>query len=102
MFETVVSKPIYRVLTDLTQEPRLEVALTLAVKDLVRLRLAEAQEHRKTFEQRYGMDFDSFRQAWSDERIADKYSYQVECDYREWEATITDEARLREMWEVLP
>jgi hypothetical protein len=35
MFETTITKPIYQVLTDLTQEPKLEVALPLAVKDLV-------------------------------------------------------------------
>lgn len=102
MFETVISKPIYRVLTDLTQEPKLEVALPLAVKDLVRLKLKEAQEQKATFEQRYGMDFETFKQAWDAGRVADKYSYGVEHDYWEWEATVTDEERLRQMLESLP
>ena len=101
MSELILSKPLYRVLTDLTQEARVEVALPLAIKDLVRLKLAETQERRKTFEQRYGMDFDSFQRAWSEGRIADKHSYRVERDYQEWEATVTDEERLRAMAETL-
>jgi len=35
-------------------------------------------------------------------RIADKHSYEVERDYWEWEATVTDEERLRQMLESLP
>lgn len=102
MLETVISKPIYQVLTDLTREPRLEVALPLAVKDLVRLKLKEAREQREAFEQRYRMDFEAFKQAWDEGRIADKHSYEVERDYWEWEATVTDEERLRQMLESLP
>jgi hypothetical protein len=101
MLEDVVSKPVYRVLADLTQEPRLQVALPLAIKDLLRLKLVETRGRRRDFEQRYGMDFDSFKQAWNEGRIADRYSYQVECDYREWEAAVTDEVRLTELSETL-
>jgi hypothetical protein len=38
----VISKPVYRILSELTQESRLEVALPLAIKDWVRLSLKEA------------------------------------------------------------
>ncbi len=101
MLETVISKPIHRILTDLTREPRVEVALPLAVKDLVRLRLKEARERREALEQRYGMDFATFKQAWSEGRLADAHSYEVERDYWEWEATVTDEERLNQMLENL-
>ena len=101
MLETVISKPIFRVLTDLTQENRLEVALPIAIKDLLRLKRKESQEQMEAFEQRYGMDFSTFRQAWGEDRIADKHSYAVERDYWEWEAATTDEARLQEMLENL-
>ncbi len=56
----------------------------------------------EAFEQRYGMDFKTFKQAWDEGRIADKHSYEVERDYWEWEATVTDEERLRQMLESLP
>jgi hypothetical protein len=101
MYKDVISKPLYQVLSDLTQEPRLEVALSLAIKDLVHLKLKEARELREEFEQRYGMDFAAFKQAWDEGHIADKHSYQVERDYREWEAATTDEERLHQMLERL-
>ncbi len=68
MLETVISKPLFRVLTDLTQENRLEVALPLAIKDLLRLKRKESREQAAVFEQRYGMDFSTFRQAWNEDK----------------------------------
>lgn len=102
MYEGVISKPIYRVLSNLTQESRVEVALPLAIKDWVRLRLKETRQQREKFEQRYQMDFPAFQQAWQEDRITDKYSYEVERDYWEWEAAETDEERLQRMLESLP
>ena len=97
MLEGVISKPIYRILADLTPESRLEVPLPIAVKDLVRLKLKEAWEREEEFEQRYGVDFEAFKQAWGEGGITDKYSYGVERDYRECEAAVTDEEQLSEM-----
>jgi hypothetical protein len=101
MYEGAISKPVYRVLSDLTQESRVEVALPLAIKDWVRLKLKETHQQREMFEQRYGMDFSAFQQAWQEGRIASKHSYEVERDYWEWEAVETDEERLQEMLESL-
>ncbi len=101
MYPEVISKPVYRALSDLTQETRLEVALPLAVKDLIRLRLKESGEQRRTFEQRYKMDFPAFKQAWKEGAIKNKYSYEVEQDYWNWEASVSDEARLKQMQENL-
>jgi hypothetical protein len=98
----VISKPIYRILSDLTQESRVEVALPLAIKDWVRLKLNEARQQRIAFEARYGMDFAAFQQAWKQDQIADKHSYEVERDYWAWEAVVTDEAQLEHMLETLP
>ena len=92
-----ISKPLFRIILDLTSESRPEVALPLAIKDWVRLRLAEAAGLRRSFEQKYGMDFAAFQQAWSEGRIAEPYSYAVERDLWEWEATVTDELRLAEI-----
>jgi len=102
MYSNVISKPIYRVLSDLTQESRVEVALSLAIKDWVRLKLKEAREQQDLYKQRYGMEFPAFKQAWQEGRISDKFSFEVERDYWEWEAATTDEERLQEMLESLP
>jgi hypothetical protein len=101
MIEATISKPIHKILTDLTGEIRFDVALHLATKDLVRLKLKEVGEQRKRFEERYQMDFEAFKQAWNEDQIPNKHSYEVERDYWEWEAAVTDERRLREALEEL-
>ena len=102
MVETTVSKPLYKILTELTGEERFDVALHLATKDLVQLKLREAEQQIKNLEERYGMTFEKFQQAWENDQIADKFSYDVEKDYWEWEAAFSDLPRLREMIENLP
>ena len=97
-----VSKPIHRILADVTGESRLEVALPLALKDLLRLKLREAEEQLYAFEKKYGMDFQAFKVAWNDDQIPDKHSYPVESDYWVWEAAVTDSHRLGEILETLP
>lgn len=97
MIETAISKPIYRVLADLTQQPRVDISLPIAIKELVTLKLTEANERCHTFEQRYGMGFQAFRNVWNEDRIPDRYSYQVEQDYWDWEAAVTDRQKLAEM-----
>lgn len=100
--ETPVSKPLYKILTELTGERRFEIALQLATKDLVRFKLQEAEQQIKSFEQRYGMPFEKFQQAWESDQIADKYSYEVEKDYWEWETVHADLPRFRQISESLP
>jgi hypothetical protein len=65
------------------------------------LKLKETSERRETFERRYEMEFQSFKQAWQEGKIENEHSYEVERDYWEWEATITDEKRLDQMLESL-
>ena len=102
MIETTVFKPIHKILADLTGEMRFDVALHLATKDLVRLKLKEAGEQRKRFEDRYQMGFEAFKRAWNEGQIPNRHSYEVERDYWEWEAAVTDEKRLQETLEELP
>ena len=101
MYEDIITKPVYQVLSELTQETKVEVALPLAIKDWVRLKLRVAREEREAFEQRYDMDFEAFKRAWQEGSVPDAYSYRVEQDYREWEAAITDVAQLQGMLETL-
>lgn len=101
MTEPVISKSIYKILTDLTGEVRFEVALYLATKDLLFLKLKDVEEQIKQFEERYQMDFDFFDKAWNEGKIADKHSYEVEHDYWEWEAAITNRTRLQDLFNSL-
>ena len=101
MIADVISKPVYRVLADLTQEARIEVALPLAIKEWVALKLQETQKQLKSFEATYGMNFETFEKAWHAGHIPNQYSYEVEQDFWEWEAAISDEQRLTAMIESL-
>ena len=82
MLETVITKPIYRILTDLTREERVEVALPLAMKDWVRLRLRETQQQRRQFEQLCGMDFTAFKRDWHEGRVPDAHVSQPASRHR--------------------
>ena len=101
LFPTVVSKPAYKLLKDLTGEPRPEVALSLALKDLIHLRLDAVKASIAAFEEKYGMDFSRFEKAWEEGEIAEPYSYPVEKDYWEWEAAITDRTKLEKLQDSL-
>lgn len=102
MITDVVSKPVYRILNTLTGEPRVEIALPLALKELVHLKLQQSSQQRLAFEERYGMDFVAFQQTWMNREEQQKYSYEVEQDLWEWEAAITDAERYQEMLKGLP
>ena len=102
MITDVVSKPIYRILNTLTGEPSVEVALPLALKELVHLKLQQSVQQRSGFEERYGMDFATFQQTWTSNEDSQKHTYEIEQDLWEWEAAVTDEDRYQEMLKGLP
>ena len=99
--EDAVPKQIYRILTDLTGERRFDMALHLATRDLLQLKLQEVERNIKALEKRYRMDFDGFKRAWDEGKITDRYSYGVEKDYWDWEASVTNEGRLKDMLDLL-
>jgi len=57
----VIPKPAYNVLRRLTSESRPDMALSLALKDLVRLRLEVARSTNAAFEQKYRTTFNETR-----------------------------------------
>ena len=69
--------------------------LSVALKDLVRLRLEAAQAIIAGYEQQYGMPFSEFQDAWQSGRISNPHSYEVEGDYWAWEAADSDIKALR-------
>ncbi|HLE15374.1 MAG TPA: hypothetical protein VI776_11540 [Anaerolineales bacterium] len=98
--ETIIlPKPAYNVLRRLTGESRPDVALSLALKDLVRLKLQDAQRSISAYEQKYQMPFSIFDEKWHRGEIKDKHSYLVEQDFLDWEAAQTDVKSLEELSE---
>ena len=93
----VIPRPAYNILRRLTGESRPDVALSMALKDLVRLRLEAAEFKIATFEGKYGMAFAAFEKEWKAGTVSNPYSYPVEKDYWEWEAATTDASALDEL-----
>jgi hypothetical protein len=101
MEQVTISKSMHRVLSSLTGEYRADIAVELATKDLLRLKVKEVEERIKDFETRYQMKFAEFKQAWDADKIPGKHSYEVERDYWEWEATVENVEKLRQMLDEL-
>jgi len=91
MIDSMISKPVRQILTALTGEVGFESALYSATKELLHLKIKDAEEKIKQFEARYKMPFDDF-----------KGSHDVEEDYREWEAAIIDQQHFQRMLKEVP
>ncbi len=94
---TILPKAVYNTLHELTGETRPDRALSLALKDLIQLKLESVQNQIKVFEEKYGMNFSLFDKKMRAEEIPDSYSYEVEWDYLHWEAAIGDLKVLRKI-----
>lgn len=95
----VIPKPAHNLLRRLTGETRPDVALSLALKDLVRLRREAAARVVAEFEAKYGMPFERFAQKWQAGEIPGAHTYAVEQDYWNWEAAVSDIQALEELSE---
>lgn len=103
MNETVMMpKGTYNVLSRLTGQSSPDVALSLAIKELIHFRVEAAREKIAAYENKYGMKFEEFEQAWHKGKIKDPYSYPVEQDYMQWETALADLKLLEEItaWQV--
>lgn len=87
---------VYEVLQLLTRETRVDVAVSIALKDLLARRLEDLDEKIAAFEKKYAMTFPEFEKACRDGRIENSYSYEVEKDDWEWESLITEREDLQE------
>jgi hypothetical protein len=97
----VVPRATHNLLRRLTGESRPDLALSLALKDLVRLRTESTEARIAVYEKKYSMNFRDFEEAWKEGKIEDAYSYPVEQDYLEWEAATTDLEALQDIWQWL-
>lgn len=89
-----ISPGIMKVLSDVTGEPRVDLAIHDIIIDAVEHRLEKIQTEMKTFEEKYLMPFKEFDIKFQSELIPDQFSYTVEKDYLEWEGLISRQRRL--------
>ncbi len=97
-----VPKNALKLLTDLTGEPRFEVALWMTLRDTVEHRLEKIAAERRVYEDKYRMDFAAFKRQWDAGQVPNQYSFEVEKDYLEWEGLTTRQAKLEETAQWLP
>lgn len=98
----VLPKETTQVLTELTGEPRFDMALTLMIRDYSQHKLAEIETALNRFEEKYDMSFDSYKQIWDTEDCEEHYTYEAEQDYLAWEALVTRRKRLMDKLAWLP
>lgn len=85
---------VLKVLTELAGEPRLDVALLIALRDAVEYRLEKVNQAIRGYEHRYKMHFKQFQARGQTESIPDQFSYKVEKDYLEWDGLTSRKKKL--------
>ena len=93
---TGISKSTLKILSDITGEPRVDVALHITLKDAIEHRLEKINKEIKRFESEYHGSFEEFEKSWKKGKVEDRYSYKIEKDYWDWEALVTRKKKLEE------
>lgn len=93
-----ISPNMVKALTDITGEPRINLALHEIIRDAVEHRMERFQTQINDFEEKYKMSFDKFDQKFQANEIHDQFSYLVENDYLEWEGVISRYKRLKNIF----
>ena len=91
------TKSVEKILIDLTGEPRAEVALHVALKDVVEHRLELIETETGKMEAKYRVAFPEFKKKWEEGQIEQKHSYEVEKDYWEWEGLVSRKNKIEEI-----
>lgn len=89
-----ISKQTKKILIDITGEPQLEAAISMTLKDAAKYRLNEINKKIKRFCDKYKSDFKKFEKLWKEGKIKNKFSYNVEKDYLEWDSLVTRKDKL--------
>ena len=101
MSTLVLPKGTVQALRELTGETRPDAALLLVLRDALNYRLGQIKAELATFETKYGLMFDQYRQRWETEDRAEDYGWESERDYLEWEALVTRKRRLEDLYSWL-
>lgn len=84
-----VATNISKALMEITGEPRPDIAILEIITDAVEHRIEKVKAGIKTYEKKYGMTFEKFKERFEKGETANIYSYNVETDYLEWEGLIS-------------
>jgi hypothetical protein len=92
-----ISKAALQALTELTGEPRLNVALLITLKDAIEHRLEKIDAAIEGLEQKYEMSFEQFQMQAKEGNIANQFSYEVESDFLEWDGLLSRKNKLEKI-----
>ncbi|MBI5193942.1 MAG: hypothetical protein HZA08_10945 [Nitrospirae bacterium] len=92
-----ISPNIAKALSDITGQPKVELAIHDIIRDAVEHRLEKIHSEIKRLEEKYLMPFKEFDMKFQSEMIPDQFSYSVEKDYLEWEGLVSRKGKLEEI-----
>jgi len=98
----VLPKETAQLLVDLTGEARVDVALTMIIREYARQQLTKLGNELQKFERKYGMSFEAYRHIWNADDNEDHYTFEAEDDYLMWEGAVTRHKRLSDNFAWLP
>jgi hypothetical protein len=97
----LISKTALYALTELTGEPRPDVALLLTIRDAVAHRLEKIDAAIGSLEQKYGMSFEQFQALGEEKKLPNQFSVSTENDYFEWDGLISRKQKLEKIGQWL-
>ncbi|NOX20149.1 MAG: hypothetical protein GXO99_02645 [Nitrospirae bacterium] len=80
-----IDKDIYTALVESFGEEALKDKIDDILLSALESRLEQYSREILKFEEKYGMSFKEFSEKWDKGEIKDKYSYEVESDFIDWE-----------------
>ena len=81
----LLDKEIYEALVSSTGEANPEKVIGDLLLEALQSKLERYGRELLMFEQKYGMSFREFDQNWDAGQIEEKYGYEVESDFIDWE-----------------
>ncbi len=91
-----LSSPVYEILQQTAGGSDINAALSKILKDFFQLKIQALREKISAYEKKYGMSFGDFEEACRNGTIKDPFSYEVEKDDWDWEASIVEMEDLME------
>ena len=91
-----LSNPIYEILQQTAGDSDINDALSKILKDFFQLKIQALQEKISMYEKKYSMSFADFEEACKNGKIENPYSYEIEKDNWDWDASIIEMEDLME------
>lgn len=96
-----ISPGMVKALTDMTGEPRIDIAIREIIRDAVEHRMERLQKEIEHLTEKYQMRFEEFDREFQAKEIPEQFSYDIEKDYLEWEGLISRRRKLEDILQMV-